>query len=286
MLDDLERERQQEEAAQIGHAELVANFPGVNVDQRHGLTNILFPGETNTNCAIGICAVNGCARICLTQDFEESLAEELGAGGIEHEFVDMAGIECRQSRVLLTAAPCDTLVKCVRQAHFSQYSDAKPPSLLPPPPGFDTPRGPQRFTALHTASRHGEAEFVERLIAAKASLKAKTKRGDTALHLAVYGEDGSCLPASARHLECARKLVLADRTVMDERNAKGETALEWVTRKAASGRKGAQSWASHTAALRNATAAPGGSPATPTPAARKQPRGTDTESEMARKKQK
>ena len=226
---------------------------GVTVEHHSGQTNIFFPNETKYNKCTVICQVKGEACICVVPEFEGALISALEDAEIEHvAFVNGAEHtgkpwKIRQTRVLLSEnVSAAKLAAAVCQAAHSYYDDLSTPALLQRPlsaarspvavarsaiqiKAHAAPTGRGRFTALHKACRYGKPDEVRDLIAAGADLRKRTKRGDTPLHLAVFGVCGTATPEG---YECARLLVAADRQLMDERDAeKGRTALEWCIHK-------------------------------------------------------
>ena len=74
---------------------------GVTVEQHQGQTNIIFPNENKyTKCTV-VCRVDGIARVCIIEDFEEALTDALDDAEIEYTIVDAKNFKIRQKRVLL-----------------------------------------------------------------------------------------------------------------------------------------------------------------------------------------
>lgn len=127
------------------------------------------------------------------------------------------------------AAPAAALRKAARLGDLSVLRE-----LLGDSPGsINEACSRDGFTALHSACRHGRLACVEALLNAGAQPTLLTKRGDSALHLAVWGANGTAREAGTNkaNLSCARLLVQAAPELLHVRCADGETALDWSTRK-------------------------------------------------------
>ena len=96
---------------------------GVNVDFHVGQTNLLYGDETKYTKAAVICRYRGVPRVCVVEDFEEQLGDELAEHGVRHAFVSPECVwKIRQRRILLSSCSATELAARVSQAHYAAFS--------------------------------------------------------------------------------------------------------------------------------------------------------------------